>query len=67
MKATEKQKMGSKKENRLREFIRKLLDIDGVIELFSEYFEIGMPLTPRLKRAFDKWFDKKQAEKKDIK
>ena len=40
----------------LREFVKELLSIEGVEEVFLKYFPL--PLTPRLKRAFDKWFDK---------
>jgi hypothetical protein len=46
----------------LRAFIRELLKIAGVKEVFLKY--LPLPLTPRLKKSFDKWFNKAMKKEK---
>jgi hypothetical protein len=44
----------------LRAFIRELLKIPGVKEVFYKHFK----LPPRLKRSFDRWYNKAKGKQK---
>ena len=48
--------MSRKNKDPLRAFVKELLGIEGVEGVFLKYFPL--PLTPRLKKAFDRWFNK---------
>jgi len=40
----------------LRKFVKELLSIEGVEEVFLKYFPL--PTTPKLERVINKWFSK---------
>jgi len=54
--------MNTKNRKLLRRFVRELLSIEGVEEVFLKYFPL--PITPKLERVINKWFSKIQAEEK---